>query len=67
VAHGSIRIVPLITKPMTKLAQNKYLTADCSLSLIAATTRNALSKNHAAIITSSVRMDGNGGWIWVTG
>ena len=67
-AQGSIRIAPLITSPMTTLVQSKYLTHDCSLSLMAATTRNALSMNHAPIITSSVRMDGaeNGGLTWVT-
>jgi len=67
-AQGSIRIAPLITSPMTTLVQSKYLTHDCSLSLTAATTRNALSMNHAPIITSSVRMDGaeNGGLTWVT-
>jgi hypothetical protein len=53
---------------MTTLVQSKYLTHDWSLSLMAATTRNALSMNHAPIITSSVRMDGaeNGGLTWVT-
>jgi hypothetical protein len=53
---------------MTTLVQSKYLTHDCSLSLMAATTRNALSMSHAPIITSSVRMDGaeNGGLTWVT-
>jgi hypothetical protein len=68
-AHGSIRIAPLITSPMTTLVQSKYLTHDCSLSLRAATTRNALSMNHAPIITSSVRIDRteNGGWICATG
>jgi hypothetical protein len=67
-AQGSIRIAPLITSPMTTLVQSKYLTHDCSLSLMAATTRNALSMNHAPIITSSVPMDGaeNGGLTWVT-
>ena len=67
-AQGSIRIAPLITSPMTTLVQSKYLTHDCSLPLMAATTRNALSMNHAPIITSSVRMDGaeNGGLTWVT-
>jgi hypothetical protein len=53
-AQGSIRIAPLITSPMTMLVQNNH---DRSLSLMAATTRNTLSTNHAPIITSSVRMD----------
>jgi hypothetical protein len=42
-----------ITSPMTTLTPNKKLTHDCSLSLMAATTRNALSMNHIPIVASS--------------
>ena len=69
VAYGSVRIVPLIASPMTTLAPNKYLTHDCSLSLMTATTKNGISISHAPIITISMRMDRPdiGGSIWLAG